>query len=352
MNVNFLDVDDWKSIVSCEVSINRNIWAKLMVWTNMDSDRNDQLPSILSAASRFAWSQLTTEIRLKIFRIGQQLGDDRLRHGVYQMLQRRRERGLVKELSVDDWMWIVSHEPIKVHLWRNFLQWKTVQSPYGDDLSNILRKVEDFDWSGFAIMERLGVFKLGRQHGAPKLVSSIVQDLRNDVQLEILEGLSVDDWKYIVANEDIDLKVWGNLGLWIKLDELNEVSFPDILSEAKSFSCFNDYNCVELFLTGKRHGLEKMVDAASRAMSEVIVAANIEQLQVEDWLKITNTVRWCGVLWKNLMSWATGVDEASAKELREKIAWLPMEADFDLMNEEEKAVFQVWRPGPVDPETS
>jgi hypothetical protein len=302
---------------------------------------------------------LTTKIRLNIFRIGKQIADNRLMHGVYQMLQSRIQRGLLKELSADDWMWIVSYEPMKVRIWRNFSQWQAMKSPSDDDLSNILKKVVDFHWTGFETTERLRAFRLGRQHEAPKLISGVVQRLRNDAQLEILRELSVDDWKDIVANEDIDCMVWGNLDIWNKLDVLNEVSFPDILSEAKSFTCFNEYNCVEMFLLGKRLDSEKLMDAASRAMSEVIISDNIEQLEVEDWLKISNAARWCVVLWKNLMSWATGVDEASAKELREKIAWLPLEADAALMNEEEKAVFQVWRAslwasvqGPVNPETN
>jgi hypothetical protein len=234
-----------------------------------------------------------------------------------------------------------------------------MEYPSDDDLSNILKKIEDFHWFEFVKSEQLDVFKLGRQHGAPKLMAGILEDFRNDVQLEILKNLSVDDWKDVVANEDVDCMVWGNLDVWSKLDVLNEVSFPDILREAKSFSCVNEHNCVELFLLGKSNGLEKLMDAASRAMSEVIVSDNIEQLEVEDWLKITNAAQWCDVFWKNLMSWATGVDEASAKELREKIAWLPLEADAALMNEEEKTVFQHWRAclwasvlGPVYPETS
>jgi hypothetical protein len=78
-------------------------------------------------------------------------------------------------------------------------------------------------------------------------------------------------------------------------------------------------------------------------MSEVIANVNIEQLEVEDWLKITNAAPWCGVLWKNLMSWATGADETSATELCENIPWLPLEADAALLNEEENTLFQQWR---------
>jgi hypothetical protein len=67
--LNLLDADDWKRIVSHNVVVNPNIWENLMEWIKVEkSDREKQLPTILSAASGLPWFQLT-ENPLKNFRI-------------------------------------------------------------------------------------------------------------------------------------------------------------------------------------------------------------------------------------------------------------------------------------------
>jgi hypothetical protein len=217
--------------------------------------------AILKETTQVAWHWFNKKEQIDIAKIGIEIGNEQLMHGLYNVLRAYDiDLQILNVLSNEEWARVTIQE-LNQSVWKNLREYIAPQRR--EMIASILKDVKKINWFDFYKQKDVvEVFLIGKKNGNNLLMQGVGEILKDEeVAKETLKVFSVEDLTSFVNGKQLNKTMWQNLTRWIELFPQHKDQLPSMLANVEDVDWydFSNEEIEQLFFIGKQVGAKPLI---------------------------------------------------------------------------------------------